>query len=136
MAKTGSKSFSLCSSSQKSQFFAVLMYALYGHPRYFKLKRKYQQYEPCFQTIFPFLMTMYKRNRQLFYYEWISSYIPLKIPERVNRVIFQNSSEFWVDKNMFKVDNKGMFQECSLGVFIIRLKNITKSVMESDFRKS
>ena len=81
-------------------------------------------------------MTMYKRNRQLFYYEWISSYIPLKIPERVNRVIFQNSSEFWADKNMFKVDNKGMFQECSLGVFIIRLKNITKSVMESDFRKS
>ena len=34
------------------------MYALYGHPRYFKFKRKYQQYCPCFQTIFPFLMTM------------------------------------------------------------------------------
>ena len=35
----------------------------------------------------------YKRNRQLFSYEGTSSYIPLKIPERVSRVIFQNSSE-------------------------------------------
>ena len=34
------------------------MYALYGHPRYLKFKQKYQQYGPCFQTIFPFLMTM------------------------------------------------------------------------------
>ena len=39
-------------------FFAVFMYALYGHPRYFKFRRKYQQYGPCLQTIFPFLMTM------------------------------------------------------------------------------
>ena len=31
------------------------MYALHGHPRYFKFKRKYQQYGPCFQTIFRFL---------------------------------------------------------------------------------
>ena len=35
-----------------------LMYALYGHPRYFKFKRKYQQRDPCFETIFPLLMTM------------------------------------------------------------------------------
>ena len=35
----------------------------------------------------------YKRNRQLFYYEGTSSYIPLKILEHVNRVVFQNSSE-------------------------------------------
>ena len=34
------------------------MYALDDHPKYFKFKRKYQQYGPCFQTIFPFLMTM------------------------------------------------------------------------------
>ena len=34
------------------------MYSLYGQPRYFKLKRKYQQYGPCFQTIFPFLIVM------------------------------------------------------------------------------
>ena len=59
-----------------------------------------------------------KWNRQLFYYEGTSSYIPLQILERVNRVIFQNSSEFFTseytpaDKNMFKVNNKGMFQEC------------------------
>ena len=58
MAKTNSKSSSLSSSSQKSPFFAVLMNALYVHPRYFKLKQKYEQYGPCFQTIFPFLMTM------------------------------------------------------------------------------
>ena len=36
MAKTVSKSFSLNNSWQKSAFLAVLMYALYGHPRYFK----------------------------------------------------------------------------------------------------
>ena len=34
------------------------MYALYGHPRYFRFKRKHQQYGPCFQIIFSFLMTM------------------------------------------------------------------------------
>ena len=34
------------------------MYALYGHPRYFKFRRKYQQYGRCFQTIFPFIMAM------------------------------------------------------------------------------
>ena len=49
-------SFSLSNSSQKLPFFAVLMYALYGHPRYFKFKWK--QYGSCFQTIFPFFMTM------------------------------------------------------------------------------
>ena len=34
------------------------MYALYSHRRYFKFKRKNQQYGPRFQTIFTFLMTM------------------------------------------------------------------------------
>ena len=58
MDKTASKSFSISNSFQKSPFFAVLMYSIYGHPRYFKFKRKYQQYDPCFHTIFPFLMTM------------------------------------------------------------------------------
>ena len=58
VAKTASKLFSLSNSSQKSPCFAVLMYALNGHPRYFKFKRNYQQYGPCFQTTFPFLMTM------------------------------------------------------------------------------
>ena len=59
MAKTASTSFSLSNYSQKLPFFAVLMYSLYCHPRYFKFKRKYQQYDPCFPTIFPFLMIMY-----------------------------------------------------------------------------
>ena len=40
------------------------MYALYSHPRRFKFKRKYQQYGPCFQTIFPFLMTKIKIKLQ------------------------------------------------------------------------
>ena len=61
----------------------------------------------------------YKWNRQLFYYEGTLSYVPLKILERVNRVIFQNSFEFfWIpseytskDKNMFKVDNKECFRD-------------------------
>ena len=35
----------------------------------------------------------YTQNRQLFYYEGTLSYITLKISERVNRVIFPNSSE-------------------------------------------
>ena len=59
MAKTASKSFSLKHSSLKQwkqPFFPVLMYSLYGHHR--KFNRKYQQNNPCFQTIFPFLMTM------------------------------------------------------------------------------
>ena len=39
-------------------------------------------------------------------------------------------------KNMFKVNKKGMFQECYLGVFIITLVIFFKVVTESDFRKS
>ena len=58
VAEATSKPLSLSNSSQKSSFFAVLMYALYGHPRYFKFKRKYQQYGPCSQTILLFFMTM------------------------------------------------------------------------------
>ena len=68
MTKTPSKSFLLSSSKQKSPFFAVLMYALYGHPRYFKFKEKYQQYGPCFQAIFPFLMTMAIHRGVILYY--------------------------------------------------------------------
>ena len=33
------------------------MYSLYGHPRNFKLEQKYQHYGPCFDPIFPFLLT-------------------------------------------------------------------------------
>ena len=70
----------------------------------------------------------YKRNRQIFYYEGTSSYIPLKIPEResyFSEIIlvtaFENTP---ADINMFKVDNKGMFQECYSSVFSISLENI------------
>ena len=43
MTETASKSFSLSISSQKLSFFAFLMYSLYGHSKYFKFKRNYQQ---------------------------------------------------------------------------------------------
>ena len=39
-------------------------------PRYFTFKRKYQQYGPCFQTIFPFLMTMFWCSIILFLLTW------------------------------------------------------------------
>ena len=42
----------------KAAIFAVLMYSLYGHCVNITFKRKYQQNDPCFQTIFPFLTTM------------------------------------------------------------------------------
>ena len=60
VAKAASKSFSLSNFSQRPPFFAVLMYALYGQPRYLKFKRKYQQYGPCSQTVLSFLMTIDK----------------------------------------------------------------------------
>ena len=42
LIKTTWKSLSLSNSSQKSPFFSVLMYALYGHPSYSKFKQKHQ----------------------------------------------------------------------------------------------
>ena len=61
VAKTVSKSFSLCNSSLKLPFFAVFIYVRYGHPKYFKFKRKYQHYDSCFQTIFPILVILQQR---------------------------------------------------------------------------
>ena len=71
----------------------------------------------------------YKWNRQLFYHERTSSYIPLKILERVNGYFSEFlsvlASEYTVaDRNMFKVDKKGMFQGCYSGIFKINLENI------------
>ena len=37
---------------------------------------------------------------------------------------------------MFKVNKKGMFQECYSAVFMISLEDILKPVVESDFSKS
>ena len=51
---TTEKSFLLSSSRQKSPFFAVLMYALYGHPRHFKFKQKYQQWTRVSRLSFRF----------------------------------------------------------------------------------
>ena len=52
----------------------------------------------------------------------------MKIPERVNRVIFQNSSELLLLKipKQTKSTTKAalaLLQECYLGVFIISLEN-------------
>ena len=71
----------------------------------------------------------YKRERQLFYYEGTSSYIPLKIPERVNSVISQNSSELFLLKissrqKHVQSKKKGMFQERCSGAFMISSENI------------
>ena len=54
------------------------MYALYNHPIYFKFQQKYQQYGPCFQTIFPFLTTILQHSKknlselQLLYFHEVS----------------------------------------------------------------
>ena len=68
----------------------------------------------------------------------------MKIPERVNRVIFQNSSELLLLKipKQTKSTTKvalALFQECYLGVVIISLENtfleniyINKSEEERD----
>ena len=53
----------------------------------------------------------YKRNRQLSYYEETSSYFPENSP---------------ADKNMFKDNKKGIFQECYSAVFLMCLENIFK----------
>ena len=44
---------------------------------------------------------------------------PLKIPERVNRVVAYESTP--ADKSMFKVSRKGVFQECFPGFFMLYL---------------
>ena len=60
----------------------------------------------------------YKRKRQLFYYEGTSS-STLKIPERVNRVISQNSSELLLMKvpQQTKTCSKSTKKECFRNVF-------------------
>ena len=62
---------------------------------------------------------------QLFFYEGTSSYIPLKTPERV---IFQNSSELLLLKDLYSKSTK----ECYSDFFVISLE---KSLTESDLRK-
>ena len=49
-----------------------------------------------------------------FYYEGTSSYIPLKILEPVNRVIFENSSELFLPKipQQTKTCSKSTTKEC------------------------
>ena len=81
-------------------FFAVLMHALYDHPRYFKFQRKYQQHGPCFQTIFPFLMTMIFRSMKTWWYgnyiwqiQWLTFCITRKV---LNGKYGASAKLFWV----------------------------------------
>ena len=83
----------------------------------------------------------YKRKRQLFYYEGTSSCIPLKIPERVNKVISQNSSELLLLKisQQTKTCLKSRKKECFRNVIQVPLwlarRIFLKSVTEFDFLK-
>ena len=68
--------------------------------------------------------------RNLVIYSLESSWTCIQNSEFL-RVVYQSSlyqSSFWYtlpEKNMLKVvDNKEMFQECYLGVFIITLENL------------
>ena len=65
----------------------------------------------------------YKRNRQLFYYEGNSPYVPLKIPECVNRVISQNFSELLLLKmpQQTKTCSKSTTKECFRYVISVSL---------------
>ena len=55
LLNTASKSFLLSNSQQKSSFFAVLMYALYGHPRHYKFKQKINRVAHISRLSFRFL---------------------------------------------------------------------------------
>ena len=69
------------------------MYSLYGHLRYFKFKWKYQQYRPCFQIIFPFLMTWSKSI-----ISWLISSISLNMALSWANSFFMVTS-FWCEYN-------------------------------------
>ena len=83
----------------------------------------------------------YKRKRQLIYYERTSSQT-LKIPEHVNRVISDNSSELLLVKvpQQTKTCSKSTKKECFRTVIRVYLwlawRIFLKSVAESDFHKS
>ena len=64
------------------------MYPYCFHLIYFKFKQNYQQYGSCFQTIFPFLMTMFRVTIRL----W--SFVTL------NKIYLQN---FWFKSCYFNL---------------------------------
>ena len=80
----------------------------------------------------------YKWNRQHFYYEGTSLYVPLKILERVNRITFQTSFEFLLPNipQQTKICSKLTTKECFRVVICLSLylawKVFLKSVMESE----
>ena len=62
MTESTSKPSLLRKSSLKEAISPVFVYSLYGYPRNVTFEWKCQQYVPCFQAIFPFLMTVEKRS--------------------------------------------------------------------------
>ena len=96
VAKTALKSFWLSSSSQKSSFLTVLMYALYDHPRYSKVKRKYQQYGQCCQTTVLFVITIVFFIRNKCTQSW-KKYRHSKSTEQ----IYQNREMYNLSKEKF-----------------------------------
>ena len=62
----------------------------------------------------------YKRNMRLVYFVGTASYIPLRILERVNRVIFQNSSEFLLLKYPSRQKHVQSWQQRSVSGMIFR----------------
>ena len=100
------------------------MYALYGHPRYFKFKEKYQQYGPCFQTIIPFLMT---RNKPIVVYrgenaayEFIKAI--LKEYEYSKKVMYKH-----FNKNLvMSEEEEHLFHKVTVAGFVKNLLIMTK----------
>ena len=71
--------------------FKIEVRNMNGHPRYFKFKRKYQQYGPCFQTIFPFFMTV------------------LTCHFHILKVFLKSSQNQWISDDFGGNRNKGIF---------------------------
>ena len=64
----------------------------------------------------------YKRDRQLFYHEGTSSYILLKILERVNEVIFNSSELLFLNiPQQTKTCSKSTTTECFMNVIQVSL---------------
>ena len=84
----------------------------------------------------------YRWKRQLFHYERTSLYVPLKILESANRIIFQTSTEFLLLSipQQTKICSNSTTKECFRDFIRLSLylawKIFLKHVMESKFFKS
>ena len=89
----------------------VLKYFLYGHPRNFKFKQKYKQYGLCFQTIFPFLMTMLYSCKLVWKTKLFTTFHQLKMMYGTTRILLLlNFSSETTYKSRHVVYQKGRSQ--------------------------